>query len=77
MVPDRATEAAWAADRAVLATAHRDLLAAIRGFPPDRLGRNAGGRKRWTYGDLIIGIAMHDAYHAGQIQMLKRLVGVR
>ena len=29
--------------------------------------------KRWTYGELALGIAAHDAYHTGQIQLLKRL----
>jgi hypothetical protein len=37
------------------------------------LNRHVGTRKRWTYGDLILGITVHDAYHAGQIQLLKRL----
>ena len=43
------------------------------GFPDRLLHRSAGGRERWTWGDLILGITLHDAYHAGQIQMLKRL----
>ena len=77
VVPQPANEAAWAADRALLAASHRDLVAAVQSFPATKLGRQAGGRKRWTYGDLIIGIAMHDAYHAGQIQMLKRMVTAR
>jgi uncharacterized damage-inducible protein DinB len=29
--------------------------------------------RKWTYGELIIGVAAHDAYHTGQIQLLKRL----
>ncbi len=29
--------------------------------------------KRWTFGQMLIGVAMHDAYHTGQIQLLKRL----
>jgi len=32
-----------------------------------------GSQKRWTYGDTILGITVHDAYHAGQIQLLKRM----
>jgi len=27
----------------------------------------------WTYFQTIVGIASHDLYHAGQIQLLKRL----
>jgi hypothetical protein len=29
----------------------------------------------WTYAELIHGAAAHDVYHAGQIQLLKRLRG--
>ncbi len=29
--------------------------------------------KRWTFGEMVLGIAAHDAYHTGQIQLLKRL----
>lgn len=72
-MPSRTGESEWAADRAVLAEEHALLAEAIRRFPATRLGRRAQGRKRWTYGDLIAGIAMHDAYHAGQIQLMKRL----
>jgi hypothetical protein len=75
-MPAPATEAAWAADRSLLATEHRLLVEAIEDFPAALLSRPSG-RKRWTWGDLLIGIAMHDAYHAGQIQMLKRLWGTR
>jgi hypothetical protein len=28
---------------------------------------------RWTYGETIVGIAAHEVYHTGQIQLLKRL----
>lgn len=72
-MPRRATEAAWAVDRALLAQEHRRLLAVIERFPAALLDRRAAGRKRWTYGDLILGITVHDAYHAGQIQLLKRI----
>ncbi|NOT09821.1 MAG: DinB family protein [Gemmatimonadales bacterium] len=76
-LPTAPNARAWEADKALLAAEHRLLLQAIERFPGARLGRSAGGRKRWTWGDLIVGIAMHDAYHAGQIQMLKRLWAVR
>jgi len=70
-LPEPADEAAWAADRALVAEEHRLLAEAIGRFPPGQLERRAG--KRWSYGDLIIGIMAHDAYHAGQIQLLKRI----
>lgn len=76
-MPARTGEREWAADRALLADEHRLLVTAIKAFPAARVGRHAGGRKRWSYGDLIAGIAMHDAYHAGQIQLMKRLWAAR
>src|SRR6185369_14427382 len=75
-MPEPAGEAAWAADRALLAEQHRLLLEAIEEFPADLVDQPSG-RKHWTWGDQLIGIAMHDAYHAGQIQILKRLWGGR
>jgi hypothetical protein len=33
--------------------------------------------RKWTFGELIAGIALHDAWHTGQIQLLKRLYQVR
>jgi uncharacterized damage-inducible protein DinB len=65
--------AAWERDVALLKAEHQRLLDAVRrvrDWPLDRIPRE--GRK-WTYGELLLGIAAHDAYHTGQIQLLKRL----
>jgi hypothetical protein len=70
LVPDAA---AWKADRALLAEEHRGLLAAIARLDPAHLKRRPPTARRWTWGEMIIGIAMHDAYHTGQIQLLKRI----
>jgi hypothetical protein len=75
-MPVPANEAAWARDRALLSDEHRLLHEAIEEFPAALL-RKPSGRKHWTWGDLLIGIALHDAYHAGQIQLIKRLWGSR
>jgi uncharacterized damage-inducible protein DinB len=51
---------------------HRALRNAIAAFPPERLyDIPKGGKVRCM--TLIHGVAMHDVYHAGQIQLLKRL----
>jgi len=70
-VPDAA---AWRADVALLKLEHRRLVAAVAAVPLRRYGTTLPGRKRWTVGELVVGIAQHDAYHVGQIQMLKRLL---
>jgi len=73
-VPARADEAAWKADRALLEVEHRRLSATIAKFPPAKLNRRPPGGRKWTYAELVIGVLVHDAYHAGQIQLLKRLL---
>jgi hypothetical protein len=63
----------WAADLALLRDEHERLVEAASAVDLALLPRRPPTSKRWTYGELIMGIAMHDAYHTGQIQLLKRL----
>ena len=72
-LPDPADELAWASDVALLRTEHDRLVEAVRAFPARQLDAVPPGGKRWTYGEIVLGIAAHDAYHTGQIQLLKRL----
>ena len=72
-LPDRPTDAAWKRDRALLDEQHRLLHSAIARLKPADLGRR-GWRSKWRVKAEIYGIASHDLYHAGQIQMLKRLM---
>ena len=51
---------------------HRSSVQTIAAFPPERLDGLPGGSKV-SYVTQIYGIALHDVYHAGQIQLLKRL----
>jgi len=67
-----ATEAAWRADLALLERSHRELCVAVEKLSPAFLGRRTPGLKTSPF-DLILGVAFHDVYHAGQIQLLKRL----
>jgi hypothetical protein len=66
------TEKEWKADRQLLADTHRTLREAIAGFNPKQLYDTPDGSKVSNI-DLITGIVAHDLYHAGQIQLLKRL----
>jgi uncharacterized damage-inducible protein DinB len=54
-----------------LAASERDLVGAIAAFPPDRLLSPVPG-KRHTFAVELRGITQHDAYHGGQIAVLKR-----
>ena len=72
-LPDRPNDAAWKRDRELLDEQHRLLRNAIARLKPADLGRR-GWRSKWRIKAEIYGIASHDLYHAGQIQMLKRLM---
>ena len=62
----------WKSDLTLLASMHQQLLNAITGLDESDLLRPLS-ENRHTAIRQIAGIAMHDAYHAGQIQILKRL----
>lgn len=63
---------AFAADVRLLAEEHRKLRAAIAGLSERSLQERLPGR-RYSAAHIIRGIAAHDLYHAGQIQMIKKL----
>jgi uncharacterized damage-inducible protein DinB len=68
-----ATDAAWRRDLGLLAECHRRLRAAVARLEDSDLDRRAPGGTE-TIGRLVRGVAAHDLYHAGQIQLLKRLM---
>ena len=70
------TERAWRADIAILDRVHRRLRAAIAALPASQYFRRARGATSLNR-FLIQGIAAHDLYHAGQIQLIKRLQSSR
>jgi len=71
--PRQADAKRWAEDVALLKSEHAQLVAAIAKIPSSRYKLALPGGKRWTIGELIVGIAQHEAYHTGQIQLVKRL----
>jgi hypothetical protein len=71
--PRPADAAAWKRDRALLDEQHRLLRRAIAGLRAKDLGRR-GWHSKWPVKAELYGIASHDLYHAGQIQILKRLM---
>jgi hypothetical protein len=68
----RASEAAWKEDVVLLVDAHRSLREAVRALDPRDVTVKPPGSTIDNL-TLITGIAAHDVYHAGQIQLLKRL----
>ncbi len=71
-VGDTPSRDVWKKDRRLVRAQHDSLLEALEGFDPSRLDEVAGDGST-TFADLITGIVLHDTYHAGQIQLMKRL----
>jgi hypothetical protein len=62
----------WKADLSLLDDCHRSLRAAVRSLKSIDLSKRSA-KGTWTLLQMIEGVASHDLYHAGQIQLLKRL----
>ncbi|HVR99362.1 MAG TPA: DinB family protein [Thermoanaerobaculia bacterium] len=73
--PAELSEQAWKDDLRVLAEMHKELRQAIEGLSDTDLDSTPEGSKT-RLDNLILGGAFHDIYHAGQIQLLKRLQGI-
>jgi uncharacterized damage-inducible protein DinB len=69
---DAPTEKAWRGDVALLEKEHRRLREVVAALSPKALARKSPG-SRHRVDTLVYGIAAHDVYHAGQIQLVKRL----
>ena len=67
-----ASEAAWREDVALLDRMHDELRDAMVNLSPADLLATPPGKKVSNFA-VLSGIAAHDLYHAGQIQLLKKL----
>ena len=61
------SEAAWNADKKLLEQEHKKMRATI-----EKVLRTPRGRKIVR---MLYGVALHDVYHAGQIRLIRRLMG--
>jgi uncharacterized damage-inducible protein DinB len=71
--PLEMTETAWHEDIRLLDEMHRSMSEAIALIKPSDLNRKPAGSKV-SNASIISGIACHDVYHTGQIQLLKQLM---
>ena len=69
--PVEASEVAWKADVQLLDDMHAQLRSAVAALTDRALPEPTQGT--FTAADLVAGVTAHDLYHAGQIQLLKRL----
>jgi hypothetical protein len=72
LVPGPLTESAWREQVALLEEQHGLLRDAVAGLALNRLDTRPGGGSTSVI-TLVTGIAAHDVYHAGQIQLLKAM----
>jgi hypothetical protein len=70
--PEEATDRAWRSDKALLDQMHVALRDAVVHVSARDLRSKPRGSTVSTVA-LLAGVAAHDLYHAGQIQLLKRL----
>lgn len=66
------TDAAWKKDLLLLDEMHALLMERVSIMKPEQLTEHPNG-SQFSNLQTISGIAMHDVYHAGQIQLLKKL----
>lgn len=71
-LPEPLDDTTWRDYLRLLDTTHRELRETVAEFPTAQLGVIPKG-SRTTNLALIQGMAAHDLYHAGQIQLLKHL----
>ena len=72
---------AWAEAIARLRSAHEALAEAVRRYPPARWSHRVGGERDAplgtgvSYAEMVQGLLQHDAYHGGQIGLLRKALG--
>jgi hypothetical protein len=71
-LPSPIDDSSWKQFQRLLESEHRALRETVASFPSHELHRFPQGGKV-SFITQIYGIALHDVYHAGQIQLLKRL----
>ncbi|MFB3907314.1 MAG: DinB family protein [Candidatus Eisenbacteria bacterium] len=82
-MPEDLGASAWSAALAKLDASHRDLLRAVRSFPEQRVDEEVGRRRDRaagtgvSYAVLLHGVSQHDAYHSGQVAILRKALGHR
>ena len=72
---EKPTETAWRKALAQTKRTHDTLVKTVAALPESRLADRVPG-KRYDFYHMLHGIAQHELYHAGQIAILKKALGV-
>ncbi len=79
-LPKKNTEKYWQTAKQKLFTDTNELIAVIKKFHEEKLDELVGDERNISLGTgfsfegLIIGLVQHNAYHGGQIALLKKIV---
>jgi len=68
------SKAAWQKTLAQVRRVHDELIAAVEKFPEASLRKQVPGKRgaHYNFYYMLHGVAQHEAYHAGQIALLKK-----
>ncbi len=75
-VPGEMTADRWEADRDALAESHERLTEVVAGLSDDEMLASAP-KSANPVAVMLHGVAQHDAYHGGQIALLRKIVTTR
>ena len=74
-VPGPVSEASWAAARSGLVESHERLRDVVAGLSDEELSRKVPKGKR-SVANMLHGVTQHDAYHGGQIAIIKKAITI-
>ena len=72
-VPSEMTAGRWEADREAMAESHERLLEVVAGLSDEQVLAKAPKSSN-SVAVMLHGVAQHDAYHGGQIALLRKIV---
>ena len=72
-IPVDPSDEAWKIDRKLVKQERDALINTVRAFDEKRLEAQASSNSKYSYFEILIGVAQHTVYHTGQISLLKRL----
>ena len=72
--PGTPSAAIWREDMQLLKNQHELLINAVAKLTAKQLDSIPRGGRTRKLREVIVGVAAHDAYHTGQVQVIKRLV---
>jgi uncharacterized damage-inducible protein DinB len=72
-VPDEKTAQQWEADREAMAESHERLTEVVAGLSDEDMLAKAPKSSN-SVAVMLHGVAQHDAYHGGQIALLRKIV---